>query len=264
MKNRLSHDQSLAYKAVIYEGYVRHHRFKPKKHYLCYRVFSFLVDVDGLDDLSDRLKYFSRNRFNLFSFYDRDHGSGKPDDISRWVRRHLERANLPLDGRIEMLFCPRMFGYAFNPITVYYCYDGRNQLMAILYAVRNTFGERHGYLILVNKEGKLIHQYADKLLHVSPFVDMNMKYHFMLNRPCENLSLTVKVDDGEGHLLNANFSARAHPMEARTLKRLVWRYPFMTLKVVAGIHWEAIKLLAKGLRLRPGTPEPQHSVTIVR
>ncbi len=248
----------------IYEGLVRHHRFKPVKHQLCYRVFSFLVDIDQLDNLDSDLRWFSRNRFNVFSFYDRDHGSGKPGNIADWVRIHLREAGLSTAGKILLLFYPRILGYAFNPITVYYCYDENNRLIATLYAVRNTFGGRHGYLIPVTDNAKLIHQKAEKLLHVSPFVDMDMGYHFILSPPGEVISVTVKVNDGGGPLLNANFSGKRTPFTNRSLKRLFFRYPMMTIKVVAGIHWEAVKLLAKGLRLKEGNPDPKMPVTLVR
>lgn len=249
---------------AVYEGLVRHHRFKPVKHKLCYKVFSFLVDVDKIDDLDKELKWFSRNKFNFFSFYDQDHGSDKPDNISKWIRAQLQEAGFPADGKIQFLFYPRMFGYAFNPLSVFYCYDKEGKLSSVLYAVRNTFGGRHGYLIPITEQQRLAHQRTDKLFHVSPFIEMNMDYHFILKQPDETLSVTIKVNDPEGPLLNANFSAERKSVSDESLKNLFFRFPMMTLKVMAGIHWEAIKLILKGLRLRAGDPDPEIAITIVR
>lgn len=255
-------------KNSIYEGRVRHHRFKPKRHKFSYKVFSFLVDLDDLNDLSESLRFFSRNKFNLFSFYDRDHGNTKAEDLAKWVREELKKAKLPNDGLIQFLFYPRVLGYAFNPIVVYYCYDSSKNLCAILYAVRNTFGGRHAYLIPVegNKKenAKEFQQQADKIFHVSPFIDMNMSYQFSGCVPESELSLKIQVDDIDGPLMIADFSGARACLNDKVLKRLFWRYPMMTIKVVIGIHWEAMKLFSKGLPLKKGDPDPEVAVSVVR
>lgn len=260
-------------KGGIYCGTVRHFRFRPKKHRLAYRVYTLLLDVDALDRLDQRLALFSRNRFNLFSFYDRDHGSGKPDDIGVWVRDQLAQAGLE-SSKILMLCYPRVLGYAFNPITVYYCYHD-DRLVALIYAVRNTFGGRHSYLIPVvsetyssleqkNTAQPVIRQSTAKRLHVSPFVDMPMHYAFTVSEPAKKLSLAIGVSDQEGVLLNTSFGAEFMALTDASLRRCFWRFPLVTIKVIGAIHWEAVKLVAKGLRLRAGDPDPIEPVTIVR
>lgn len=248
----------------IYEGMVRHARFKPKPHKLSYRVYSLFVDLEKIDALSKELKYFSRNRFNLLSFYDRDHGAGRPDNILSWVRGELAKADIVTVDKIYLLFYPRILGYAFNPIATYYCYDKGGNLVALLYAVRNTFGGRHAYLIKVGSvEKNSIHQQTDKLFHVSPFIDMDMRYYFTVRPPGEKLSLSIRVDDDAGTLLMANFSGKRSQISDASLKRLFLRYPFLTFKVIFAIHIEAIKLLFKGVRLKKGAPDPKIAVTIV-
>ncbi len=248
--------------AFAYEGAVTHRRLKPKRHFLKYHVFSFLLDVDKIDDAARRLRWFSRGRFNLFSFYDSDHGSGRPEDISAYMRGVLGEAGFGDIGQILMLCYPRMLGYAFNPLTVYYCYDPYGNLTATVYEVRNTFGGRHSYLIPVN--GGAIDQHTDKVFHVSPFNEMDLSYRFLLSAPADNIRVFIQTSDAEGPVLNAVFEGERQALSDKKLLSLFFRYPLMTVKVIVGIHWEAVKLLAKGLRLKEGAPDPEHAVTVVR
>ena len=248
--------------AFAYEGAVTHRRLKPKQHYLKYGVFSFLLDIDRIDETARRLRWFSRNRFNLFSFHDRDHGSGRPSDISVYVRAALANAGYDDVGQILMLCYPRMLGYAFNPLTIYYCYDPKGALAAMLYEVRNTFGGRHAYLIPVL--GGDVDQQAEKVFHVSPFNEMDLQYRFLLSPPEETIRVFIQTSDAEGPVLNAAFAGRRRALTDEKLLSLFFRYPLMTVKVIAGIHWEALKLLAKGVKLRSGAPEPAAPVSVVR
>lgn len=249
--------------ATIYEGVVAHRRFRPVEHRLRYRVFSFLLDLDRLEEVVTATRFFSLNRFNLFSIYARDHGAKKGERLVDHIRGVLARAGVQAPGRILMLAYPRMLGYVFNPLTVYYCYGEGDALAAILYEVRNTFGGRHCYLIPVGEGDGSVAQAADKVFHVSPFIDMEMQYRFTLSPPGDDISVVIGVHDREGVLLNASFVGEAHALGRSSLPALFARYPLMTLKVIAGIHWEAVKLLAKGLRLRPGAPTPEGETTVI-
>lgn len=228
--------------SAIYVGQVVHQRHRPKKHALKYRVFSLLVDLDDLSAL-DGLKWFGHNRRALFSFRDADHGNGLP--LRSWVNLKLADHGLPPAGRIRLLCYPRILGYVFNPLTVWFCQDAAGQPLATIYEVHNTFGERHSYVLPQGAE-----QAADKSFYVSPFIDMDCRYEFRLTPPGEKVRVAIhETQDGQP-LLYAAFTGEARPFDDATLRRLFFTHPLMTLKVTAGIHWEALRLIAKGIRIR--------------
>ena len=232
--------------SALYTGKVFHARTRPRRHSLTYRVFSLLLDLDEVEALSQRLRLFGHNRAAVFSFHDADHGDGT-GKLNDWVAGQLANAGLTLHApKIEMLCYPRIFGYVFNPLTVYFCSDG-DVLSAILYEVHNTFGERRTYVIPVEAGAQQIEQSCAKELYVSPFVPMDCVYRFHIEPPGEKILVRIDETDGEGMLLRASFAGERQPLTDRTLLRALFGYPLMTLKVTAAIHWEAIKLFAKGV-----------------
>ncbi len=249
----------------LYFGLVTHRRSRPREHKLAYRVYSFLIDLDALPALDRRLKLFSHNRWNLFSFYDRDHGdhSGRP--LRQWVDDQLRRAGLDLSGgSVKVLCFPRVLGYAFNPISVYFCYRADGELAAVLYEVHNTFGESHSYLIPVDRPAdKVIRQSCDKGFYVSPFIDMEARYDFKLVPPGNRLALVIDQADNAGPLLTASIVGRRATLTDRALAAAFFRIPLVTLKVIAGIHWEALALWRKGARYHSRPAPPAEPVTIV-
>ncbi|MEL7486345.1 MAG: DUF1365 domain-containing protein [Pseudomonadota bacterium] len=249
--------------AALYHGAVMHRRLRPVGHRFVYRVFSMMVDLDALDALDRDMRWFSRNRINLFSFHDRDHGDGK-SDLPVHIRRVLADAGVDAPGRIDLLCYPRILGYVFNPLSVYYCHDASGALAAVLYEVNNTFGGRHTYLAAVESDASVVRQTARKLFHVSPFMPMETDYHFRLNPPGDGLSVLINQTDDAGPVFKAAFVGAREEMTDAALRRAFFRYPLMTVKVIVGIHWEALKLFAKGMRLLPGAPDPENAVTVLR
>ncbi len=229
--------------SAIYVGHVVHQRHRPKKHNLRYRVFSLLIDLDDLPKL-DGLRWFSHNRGALFSFRDADHADG--GDLRDWASAKLAEQGLPEPGRIRILCYPRILGYVFNPLTVWYCDDKNGAPLATIYEVHNTFHERHTYVLPVAAEK----QEADKTFYVSPFIDMNCHYAFKLAQPDERILVAInETQDGEP-LLYAAFTGKRREFSDANLMRLFFSHPLMTLKVTASIHWEAVRLILKGIRIR--------------
>jgi uncharacterized protein len=232
-------------KSALYAGHVVHSRLRPKRHKLSYRVFSLLLDLDELDGLSKSLKLFGYNRAALFSFHDRDHAGGRAP--REWVLEQARAAGTELSQpRISVLCYPRILGYVFNPLTVWFCADG-GELKAVLYEVHNTFGEWRTYVIPVGPGADKIEQSCAKELYVSPFIDMDCSYRFRIEPPGSKVMIGVDDIDAQGLLLRASFAGERRDLTDRALLRAFLAYPLMTLKVTAAIHWEALKLMAKGV-----------------
>jgi DUF1365 family protein len=252
----------------LYSGLVTHARFRPHIHRLRYRIFMLLLDLDEAPALGDGLKLFGHNRAGLVSFHDRDHLAGSDQPLRDQIEAELEAAGLDLHGGpIRLLCMPRVLGFVFNPISVYFCHSPNGALGAILYEVNNTFGQRHCYLIPVKSEdvkGGEVHQACDKVFHVSPFMEMAMRYQFQTAAPGDEARLIVNGADAEGPMLAAAFRGARTPLTDRAILKAFAAHPLLSLAVLAGIHWETVKMLLKGLRLRPNPPAPTRPVTVVR
>jgi DUF1365 family protein len=253
-------------RSALYNGIVIHRRFGSKPHALRYRMFMALLDLDGLDTLGCRL--FSRNRFNLFSFHDRDHLPTSPAPgltLRGMVEGHLAAAGIALDGgAIRLLSLPRILGYAFNPLSVYFCHRADGALAAILYEVNNTFKQRHTYVIPVEPDAVgAIEQRCDKVFYVSPFLDMDMTYDFRIVPPGERIAVAVDGSKAGARVITASFAGEYRPLTDATLLRAFLGHPLLSFAVVAGIHWEALKLWLKGVGLRARPAPPEYPVTFV-
>jgi DUF1365 family protein len=235
-----------------YEGVVYHKRLRPRVHAFRYRVFSMLLDLDELPMLDRRLRLFSHNRWNLFSLQDKDHGVDRLASLRGWVDQRLADLGIAIPGgRVTLLCYPRILGYVFNPLSVYFCHRAEGDLAAVIYEVRNTFGERHAYVLPRDRNQiDAVRQTCDKAFYVSPFNDVSGWYRFKVSPPADAVSIHIDQRDSGGRLFQAGFVGRRKPLSDRTLLVLALRYPLMTLKVIAAIHWEAFRLLIKGVPLR--------------
>lgn len=252
--------------AWLYTGAVMHHRMKPVEHRFSYRVFCLAVDLDRLEEAGRLSAIFSVNRRNLVSFFESDHGHGPSASLREHVDSLLTEAGIGERAIRVVLVCyPRIFGYVFNPLSVYHAYGRDGVLLAMIYEVRNTFGERHSYVCPVGPQDLTqagLRQSCDKRFHVSPFIGMAMRYHFRMLPPGKALRWRILETDQDGPLLAAAFSGEKLALTSAGLLRLGLRIPLLTAKIVGGIHWEALKLWLKGAAYIP-KPAPPPPVSIV-
>lgn len=245
----------------LYVGKVMHRRLRPKPHRLEYRVFSLLVDVDRLPAVGRTLRLFSHNRFNLFSVHDSDLGNG--DDLQAHLRDVARQAlGHQRVERFVMLCYPRVLGYVFNPLTVYYGLDTNGETIVTIYEVSNTFGERHTYALKAEAGSDgTIRQDCEKVFHVSPFNRVSGNYSFRTRRPGATANVGILLNDANGPLIAAHFSGTRRPLQDRVLAGLFLAHGPMTLKVWAAIRYEAVKLWAKRLPIYKKPPAPKTLVT---
>jgi DUF1365 family protein len=247
--------------SALYLGGVFHSRLRPRQHRLNYRVFWLMLDLGEIDALDARLKRFSRNRFNLLSFHDRDHGDGSTRPLRTQIQEKLAEAGVDLGagaGAIRLLTMPRVLGFVFNPISLYYCHHADGRLAAMVYEVTSTFRERRAYVLpvaAVDAEAGRFRQQVDKGLYVSPFMDMDMRYDFAGRPPGETLAVAINGSDREGLLIATTMTGERRSMTDGALVAAALSMPLLTLKVVAAIHWEALKLWLKRVPLtrKPAT-----------
>jgi hypothetical protein len=241
--------------AALYFGEVMHARLKPMGHRFSYRVMNLLIDLDRLGS-ADRLSLlFGVNRAALYSFHESDHGERDGSSLRAYVQRRAAEHGVDLAGGCVLLLCyPRLFGYTFNPLSVYFCYRADGSLALLIYEVRNTFGEIHPYVLPVRASDVSaagVRQEQDKLFYVSPFVGMAMRYRFRISPPGKEVKLRILETDREGPLLAATFFGHHRALSTRALLRAFVALPLVTAKIIAAIHWEALRLWLKGARLVP-------------
>lgn len=246
--------------AALYFGDVMHARLKPMGHRFNYRVMSLLIDLDRLDEADSTSRLFGVNRAALYSFHEKDHGDRNGSSLRAYAQRCAATHDIDLTGgRVELLCYPRLLGYTFNPLSVYYCHRFDGTLALIIYEVRNTFGDIHSYVLPVmagQQTDAGIRQVQDKLFYVSPFIETAMRYHFRVSPPSDEVKLRILETDAEGPLLAATFYGRRQALTSRALLRSFFGLPLVTLKIMAAIHWEALRLWIKGARLVPRPTAP--------
>ncbi|MDJ0952135.1 MAG: DUF1365 domain-containing protein [Acidimicrobiia bacterium] len=248
--------------SALYVGRVAHRRKAPFQHKLRYRTYSMLVDLDELDTIVGRSRLLSRNRWNVFSIHDRDHGARDGTPLRTWIDSQLATAGIDITGgRVEVLLFPRILGYTFNPLTMWFCYDSAGSLRAVLYEIHNTFGHSHSHLVPISGAAPHRHEFA-KNLHVSPFFDQDGSYSFTLRPPGDRFSVSIDYSTDDEDLLTATMVGDRTALNDRSLARVFITHPLLTLKVIGGIHWQALRLLLKGARYRPVPAEPEQQVTL--
>ncbi|WP_428310818.1 DUF1365 domain-containing protein [Hydrocarboniphaga sp.] len=252
---------------ALYSATVMHRRRVAPLYRFVYRIFYLLLDIDRIDELDRGLRWFSRNRFNLLSFRDSDYGRGDNGGLRAWATGVLVDGGIDIDGgRIRLLTLPRLLGHAFNPISLWYCEHRDGRLLAVIAEVRNTFGEKHSYLLPApaSSDGGTAYQWSqhkDKCFHVSPFFDLVGRYHFELALPGEKLMLRIHETREGQPIFDASLIGEREVLSDTRIVQQVARMPWMTIKVVVGIHWQALKIWLRGARFhtKPAPPQSETS-----
>lgn len=243
---------------------VMHRRLFPVRYRFAYRVVSLLIDPERAGEAAARSALLSHNRFNLFSFHDADHGPRDGSPLRPWLQGELRRLGLDIvPARIELLCFPRVLGYGFNPLSVWFCYSGADDLVAVLCEVRNTFGEKHGYLL--HHGGRPmpwpVRERRHKRFHVSPFIGMDAEYHFRFSRRDDELALVIREFEDDDLMLVAVQRGRLAPLGTRQLLRAAVAAPLLGFKVMAMIHWQALRIWLKGAPFFSKPPAPGEEIS---
>lgn len=234
----------------IYTGTLRHRRFRPRPHQFTYKLFMAWLDIDRIPEQMARTPFTAYNRFAAASFLERDHFGDRGLSLrERLIRDAAAHGVLLPEGPVYLLTHLRYLGYCFNPISLFYCYQLDGSLDCVLAEVNSTFGETHNYWLTARNRqpGENGFRYrCPKTMHVSPFMGMNLDYEFVLTPPGESLVAHMNtLETGSGGLFDATLALEHRPWNARNVGLALARHPFMTAQVIAAIHWEALRLLAK-------------------
>ncbi len=246
---------------ALYVGETTHHRFAPKPHRFAYRLFQLLIDIDKAEQGFAPLRILRAGRWGLMSFAVRDHGPRDGTPLRPWVEAQLLAAGVPASAKTVRVLCfPRIMGFVFNPLSIFFVYDADERLEAVIYEVNNTFGQTHAYVVPATGDAVERHE-ADKALYVSPFYRVEGGYRFRLTPPGERFDLIiVKQTDGRPDF-NARLTAQRRRLTDGALLNLLLAMPLMTMSVVAAIHWQALALWIKGAPFGWRDPGPKASVS---
>ncbi len=247
----------------IFFGKVAHGRLFPKRNSFSYNIYYLSLPLSNIKKIP-----IAYNKFSPLSFYDRDHGACDGSDLEKWARSILSKYEIKeADGEIKLICMPRVFGYTFNPVSFWLCHDREGNLRAVICEVHNTFGERHTYLCVHDDQRPISHDdvlTGDKIFHVSPFLEREGYYAYRFDVRDNKFSVWIDFYDAEGKKqLVTSLIGKFEGMNKATLRKAFWRYPLITFKAIALIHWQALRLVMKGIKylLKPAQNKQRVSVT---
>jgi DUF1365 family protein len=244
--------------SCLYECTVMHRRLAPKKHEFVYRIFLFLFDLEELPEIERRVPFFSVNAPNLYSLRDEDVFQFHSRGIRQNLDTFLSTQNLPVrPARVQLLTLPRLLGYTFNPVSVFFCFDENDRPLTSVIQVGNTFGELKPYLVPCDPAGAGFHVRVPKNYYVSPFSALDLEFDFRFDLPGGRLRLAIDDYCGSERVLISTVTGAREELTATNLTRFTLRYPLVTLKVIFLIHWEALRLWLKKIPFRRKESHPE-------
>ena len=246
--------------ARLIRGQVMHERMRPVQHRFVYPVFYVRVNLARLNDITT--PWFGIDRWRPATIRTRDYGARDGSDLAVWMRQQLQLAGIRADGEIWLQTFPRLFGFVFNPVSFWYCYDQSGGLRAVLAEVNNTFGESHRYLL--SADDPITEQHvltSKKNLHVSPFCQVQGGYRFTFRETAKTSQISLDYYDDQGVLIKTSVGGSSAVLTAKNIRNAIFRQPWLTLSIVIGIHWQALKLWRKGVPYFLKPPPPEHDLT---
>ncbi len=248
---------------ALFEADIVHKRLIPKVNKFLYKGYYICFDIAQIEKLQS--VFFSLNKFNIFSFYNRDHGARSNDSCANWIKETLQNENIKIDGKIYLLTLPRILGYVFNPVSFWFCLNSQNQLQAVLAEVNNTFKESHNYLIY-EKNGEALSSQkfyeANKNFYVSPFMKVEGKYKFRFVFDDEKIAIWIDYFDNESKLmLMTSLIGKRYDLTSLSLLRNFVTIPFNTFKIIFLIHFQAIKLFFKKIKYIKRPKKSDNNIT---
>lgn len=248
--------------ACLYACRVMHARHAPIRYRFRYRTFSLLLDIDRLEAVDRMSPLLSVDRLNLLSFHRRDHLPPGETSLRGWIDRVLKAHGIdPAGLSIRLLCMPRVLGWGFDPLSLWFCETPDGRPAAILAEVHNTFGERHCYLLPAADGDWPVRSRRGKVFHVSPFMGLDGHYDFSIGAPGEQLRIAITLNDGTSRLMTASQTGRRLRLHTGSLLEQFLRVPFQTAKVLGGIHWHALKIWLRGVPFHSKPEPPTEEVT---
>ena len=251
-------------RSSLFSNVVVHQRFLPFKYKFQYSVVSFYICYDELESLDKTISFFSYNKFNIFSFHERDHGYRDHRTLKQFVKDILSNNFIRYDNlKFNILCFPRVFGYVFNPLSIIFCFD-KDNLIAILYEVKNTSNEQHTYCFASKTHGikSIYKHYCKKFFYVSPFIEMQGYYSFKTKIPSNNLSLLIEqFNEKKEKVLLASQIGKRTNLTSKTIIKSFFKNPLMTIRVIFGIHYQAVKIFFKGGKYYSRNKKPKDTIS---
>lgn len=252
------------YKSVLFANKVVHKRFLPFENIFKYSVTSLYIDYDEILSLDKNIKFFSYNKFNVFSFNEIDHGYRDNRTLKEFAKDILFKNSIKFNElKLKILCFPRIIGYVFNPLSIIFCFDKKN-LIAIFYEVKNTSMEQHTYCFINSKKiiKEVYKHKCKKKFYVSPFIEMNCYYIFQTKIPDSNLSLYIEeFNKNDQKILFASQIGEKNDFSSATILKSFFINPLMTFRIILGIHYEAMKIFFKGGRFYSRVKKPVDTIS---